>query len=571
MVDTAKPAPLPATTPEVITPPALLIPWNSWPKAFLLNLVDLFRPIPPPLVLTSRPALFWHDVFVQRDMPKRPFVASFIYHFGLVALIYIFPTLLFLAKPTRIQTPTDHKTLTYYDVSEYLPPVQTASAPAKEPRKGSPAFSKQPIISVPQNPDNFEQSVIDPNLIKIDPEHAQLPNIVVWTETPVQAAPTVSRSMTKLILPTLPVQVVQPAAEAHAQEINKLKLPDMPQPSVVQPPPSPDTIQRKLGDLNMAKLNVEVEQPKLPVPEQVASVNTQAASAIKQGPDTNPPPPPPVISGGGSGSEAAGKLIALGLHPADVHGPITLPGGNRHGEFAATPEGKPDAPGTPDVKGGGTGNGGSGSGDKGGPGSGSGIGAPGIYVGPGPVNPGAAVAGQPTANPNGSGNSHADPNTNGSQPQEVATLAPPAYPPRNLPDNAIEDSVFSGKRYYSLILNMPNLASVTGSWVIRFAELKDRPEKGELTAPVALEKVDPAYPPDLIHDRVEGTVTLYAVIHSDGTVGSVRVLRGVDSRLDENARVALARWRFRPAQKNGAAVDLEAVVHIPFKLRKLPF
>jgi hypothetical protein len=49
------------------------------------------------------------------------------------------------------------------------------------------------------------------------------------------------------------------------------------------------------------------------------------------------------------------------------------------------------------------------------------------------------------------------------------------------------------------------------------------------------------------------------------------VLRGVDARLDENARVALSQWRFRPATKNGAAVDLEAVIHIPFKVKKLPF
>src|SRR5215471_13730333 len=257
MVDTAKPAPLPAKPPEAITPPTLLIKWDPWPVAFLRNLADLFRPIPPPLVLTSRPALFWHDVFVNREMPKKPFVASFIYHSGLVALLYVFPMLVLLV-PIRVPKPTEHKTLTYYQVSEYLPPVQTASAPAKTPRKGSPAFAKQPIISVPQNPDNFEQSVIDPNLVKIDPEHVQLPNVVVWTETPVQAAPTVSRSTAKLVLPTLPVEVVQPAAQAQSQQINKLKLPDMPQPSVVEPPPSPDTVQRKLGDLNMAKLNVEV-------------------------------------------------------------------------------------------------------------------------------------------------------------------------------------------------------------------------------------------------------------------------------------------------------------------------
>ena len=571
MLDTTKLAPLP-TKPSppkaelslMITPPQLLIQWDSWPKAVLRNMVDQFRPIPPPLILTSHPASFWPDVFVQRKMPARPFVTSFIYHAGIVALLYIFPTLLLLVRPAPIKAPKENKTLTYYQVSEYLPPIQTPSAPAKVARKGQPAYANQEIISVPQNADNSEQTIIDPVLVKIDPEHVQLPNMVVWTSTPVPAAPAVTRSTAKLILPTLPVQVVQPTAETHAREIAKLKMPDMPQPSVVEPPPTPDAVPRKLGDLNMAKMDVEVAQPKLPVPEQVASINTQTASAIKRGPESEAAPPPPPVISGGSGSEAAGKLLALGLHPAEIHGPITLPGGNRHGEFAATPEGKPDAPGTPDIKAGGEGNGGTSSGTTGGPGSGSGQGAAGIYVGPGLVNPGAGVAGHEPSK---------DVAPNNSQPQEVATVVPPTvYTPHAAPGNGVlEDAVFNGKRYYSLTLNMPNLTSVGGSWVIRFAELKDRPEKGDLTAPVAVEKVDPKYPPDLVRDRVEGTVTLYAVIRSDGTVGSIRVLRGVDARLDENARVALSQWRFRPATKNGSAVDLEAVIHIPFKLRKLPF
>ena len=118
---------------------------------------------------------------------------------------------------------------------------------------------------------------------------------------------------------------------------------------------------------------------------------------------------------------------------------------------------------------------------------------------------------------------------------------------------------------------MPNLSSAGGSWVIRFAELAEHPAPGELLAPVALEKVDPAYPPQLIEDRVEGTVTLYAVIRSDGKVEGVRVLHSVGDRLDANARTALERWQFRPATKNGAPVDLEAVIQIPFKVRKLPF
>jgi TonB family protein len=116
-----------------------------------------------------------------------------------------------------------------------------------------------------------------------------------------------------------------------------------------------------------------------------------------------------------------------------------------------------------------------------------------------------------------------------------------------------------------MTLNMPNLNSAGGSWVIRFAERQQTEDKGELVAPVATQKVDPAYPTELMRRNIQGTVTLYAVIHSDGSVADVRVLRGVDDRLDEYASAALARWHFRPATKNGTAVDLEAVVMIPFR------
>jgi len=80
--------------------------------------------------------------------------------------------------------------------------------------------------------------------------------------------------------------------------------------------------------------------------------------------------------------------------------------------------------------------------------------------------------------------------------------------------------------------------------------------------------VDPAYPLELMRRNVEGTVALYAVIHSDGSVSNVRVLRGVDDRLDGYAMAALSRWRFHPATKNGNPVALEAVVMIPFKAFK---
>jgi TonB family protein len=135
-----------------------------------------------------------------------------------------------------------------------------------------------------------------------------------------------------------------------------------------------------------------------------------------------------------------------------------------------------------------------------------------------------------------------------------------------------EREVFGNRRFYSVTLNMPNLNSAGGSWVIRFAELNhdsnprnaDTPAD-DLSQPAATRKVDPAYPLQLMRENVAGTVILYAVIHADGTVGNVRVLRGVDERLDRFASEAIAQWQFQPATKNGSPVDVEATFQIPFR------
>ena len=187
-------------------------------------------------------------------------------------------------------------------------------------------------------------------------------------------------------------------------------------------------------------------------------------------------------------------------------------------------------------------------------------------MGAGPDNQNrSAIAGQ------GNGK---NPASNSDNSRLMADATPPrvtATPPRPLSEVSkdratdVDRWIFGDKKFYAMTLNMPNLNSAGGSWVIRFAELNPNEAKGDLTAPEATQKVDPAYPLELMRRNIQGTVTLYAVIRSDGSVNSVRVLRGVDDELDQYARAALAHWRFRPATKNGAAVDLEAVVMIPFK------
>jgi TonB family protein len=132
----------------------------------------------------------------------------------------------------------------------------------------------------------------------------------------------------------------------------------------------------------------------------------------------------------------------------------------------------------------------------------------------------------------------------------------------------VDRQVFGGKRPYAMTLNMPNLNSSTGSWEIRFAEVEAGKKVGDLLAPVAMEKSDPGYPLELIRSNVHGMVTLYAVIGADGKVAGIRVLNSPDDRLDSFAEKALARCKFVPAERAGKPVALEAVVRIPFKVRR---
>jgi TonB family protein len=142
--------------------------------------------------------------------------------------------------------------------------------------------------------------------------------------------------------------------------------------------------------------------------------------------------------------------------------------------------------------------------------------------------------------------------------------------PRNfaaLPPGAKPELIFESKKVYRVQIDMPNLNSATGSWILNFSELNSGDHhlaSPDLSPPTPIRKVDPKYPPTLVNEHVEGEVILYAVIRRDGSVDSIQLVRGLDQDLDKNAMNALSQWKFRPATRQGEPVELEAIVHIPF-------
>ena len=140
--------------------------------------------------------------------------------------------------------------------------------------------------------------------------------------------------------------------------------------------------------------------------------------------------------------------------------------------------------------------------------------------------------------------------------------------PRAAHVTSAPDGRMKGRYVYTVAIQMPNVTSYSGSWIVWFAD-RD-PVTGSVPAdmmpPVAIHKVDPKYIVTAVEERVQGIVRLAAVIRRDGHVQEVELLQHLDERLDRSAKEALIKWVFEPALRNGVPVEVDAVFEIPFRL-----
>ena len=93
-----------------------------------------------------------------------------------------------------------------------------------------------------------------------------------------------------------------------------------------------------------------------------------------------------------------------------------------------------------------------------------------------------------------------------------------------------------------------------------------RAQQPETTPIVVLSKPLPQYTAEARQARVQGDVTLEVRFTAEGQVEVLRVIRGLGHGLDEQARLAAGRIRFKPATRDGKAVDQVSVIHVAFQL-----
>jgi TonB family protein len=519
------------------TEPQFELGWGQFHQGLVSNFVELFRRGRVSNGLLS--ASFFRDVWIERRLPRRAIFAAALWHIAFIAMP--FPQ---VSGPKRNHA-FDNTQLTWSGPVEDFPLVEIPAAKPKRiahvaptqppPSEGADAFHpRQRIFTDPSRPTHPRQTLINPAAPPIAPKILpNLPNMVQLAQSAAPARPrlVISMETLKKLRPREKRIATNPAALAPEMQLSE----------------------QRAADLNLTMTNSGPERPKLQINAGVAPRVAQRT----QGGTTEPAPEvaaAQLTSPTGSGQ----TLIALSATPGPP-APVAPPPGNLAARVAISPEGK--KPGDADAKPSYNGSSGGGAGTNSTAVSISG-GAPRSASTASGFGGGGKIA-MPSSRPNYSrveaSRVDDEPTVRNSAPN-FAALAPGAKP----------ETIFARRRVYSMNVNMPNLNSATGSWILNFSEMRTSAAgplentSGEIAEPAPLRKVDPKYPPTLIADHVEGEVILYAVIRRDGSVDSIQVVRGIDEQLDANSMRALAQWKFRPAERNGEPVELEAIVHIPF-------
>jgi TonB family protein len=531
--------------------PELDIAWGSFHQGIGSSLGVLLRKSPVPKNFSIEG--FFKYCWIEGKLPRRAIVAAALWH--VVFFVLPYPKL-----PSRAHhNPSfDNVELSWSGPINDLPLLDIEAPKPKPSPRGEP---EKPLP--PEGADAFHPR----QHIFTDAVHPNHPRQTLVNSAAPPAPPK--------ILPNLPNMVeiqnmpgpARPRLEISKEALDKLHPKQRRLATVTNaPPPDVPVFDEKVGAVAMIATPNGPKRPNL-------ELNGGAAPLIAPKAQAGSAAPPPEVGAtelaGANGNPST--LIALSATPAPP-APVAPPEGNLAARVSISPEGK--KLGVP------------GGAPKGTPGAvgGASPSAGGTNIGNSAANTGVDVSirgGNPPANKGMSGLGDAarisapTPHTLITRPDPHADSEPARTGPPNfaaLPPGAKPELIFESKKIYKMQIDMPNLNSATGSWILNFTELL--PKSGEphlasseLSAPSPVRKVDPKYPPTLVNEHVEGEVVLYAVIRRDGSVDSIQLVRGLDEELDKNAMNALSQWKFRPATRQGEPVELEAIVHIPFHAR----
>ena len=489
-------------------------------------------------------------LFTPQTPTRRSFrgpAVSLLWH-GAVVVWIMMPT-----APPR--SPSEYKQkiagneskIVFYKFRRELPKVSPPKAKNEKLPLRAEVKAKQAIVSSPKNAPKAERMIWTP-APEVAPAPMDLPNVLAVKLPDPAPKPFVA-----------PPDIVKP-------QVAQVQVPDAPELAAA----APVTAELKTTPLpRKAFVQPTVRPQRVAVPVKLApdAPAVEAAEArAAQLPSSKLPPKPftaPARAGGGAVAHVAPaseapplvanshelNIAIVGLNPNDKS--VPLPAASSPGQFSAGPVVRPKGASSE--------------------GSGDGLSIPNLYVrGPDDkTGKKTDLIAQAFAAPTSSNTLRAA--MKGGEP-----MTPPphveAAPGRGgaTKVSGAPDPRFNGRDVFMMAIQMPNITSFSGSWLMWYAD-RTQHEVGlaPVSPPVAHRKVDPKYIASAVSERIEGRVTLGCVIDKQGHVAGVELIRGLDERLNQSAKEALAKWEFFPATRKGEPVEVDVLVEIPFHLEPL--
>jgi hypothetical protein len=415
--------------------------------------------------------------------------------------------------------PEKHKIL-IYDFRKKPHDVEPLKKVGNSPRPRGAELSKQAVIATSPKPKSTQQMIwLQAPKIQVQ-QDVPLPNLIARMKT---SGPS---------LPAIPEEKPRPKIEAaKVVEPN----PSPPEPKVVRtfvPPPAPP------------------RQPKLALPIQVSELPVTPSSASPPG--SNPLPPgggmPSIVPGLAlptsiapvaplpSPGDSKADIAIASLHPVESAKAI-VPDGGRAGRFSKAPETGPPA--TGDI------------------GKSAAVVVPDLTVREDRTKP-VKLLPDPTR-------TKAVLYTERVRSVSLSTLSVPLRPSSRTIPRAV-DARFQGRNVYIIIVPIENMPAYAGDWIVWFAERALVPGKTPvMRAPIPYRKMEPADETPF-SDSMQARVLISAVLDKDGRLGDLAILTRPPSISEQAIVQDLASWEFKPATHDGAPVDVEVVIEIPFNL-----
>jgi hypothetical protein len=150
----------------------------------------------------------------------------------------------------------------------------------------------------------------------------------------------------------------------------------------------------------------------------------------------------------------------------------------------------------------------------------------------------------------------------------LSTLSVPLRPyTRTIP--AAMEARFRGRSVYTIVIPIENMPVYTSDWIAWFSEREAKPGETPIVyAPLPQRKLEALDDPTAAHTKQR--IQLAATLSKEGKLSGISLLSNAPAAVGQAAIQDLASWEFKPATRNGAPVDVDIVLEIPFNIVAQP-